>query len=318
MMTKISLLVLLPLLAACVNGGSVTQNAQTVVPIDTMNVDSIDSIDSADVEYVEDEQNYQEIYADDFAIDELGTTISTRFHCTDTTFVRQQVTDGSFADYLLHKMPLRPHGTYCHYWDGDVKVWGYTAAVVDMDIDNEDLQQCADAVMRLRGEYLFSSKQYDKMHFNFTNGFCCDFVTWAEGSRVGISGNKTWWRNGAAQKDYSYRNFRKWMKMVFYYAGTLSLSRELKPVRIEDVQIGDVLIRGGSPGHAEIIVDVYKNEAKREVKLMLAQSYMPAQETEILYTSSNKSPYHTISYDQDIIYTTSWDFGIDEIKRFVE
>ena len=312
-MGKISLLFLLPLLVSCV----VSSSSNTMQNADSTSIQN-DSIadESFDLENVE-EQNNGNDYANDFAIDTLATTISTRFTCTDTTFKHQEVAQGTFADYLQH-LPLRPHGTRCHYWDGGEKMWPYTAAVVDMDIDNEDLQQCADAVMRLRGEYLFFSKQYDKLHFNFTNGFCCDFITWAEGGRIGIKGNKTWWRNGEAQRDYSYRNFRKWMKMIFYYAGTLSLSRELKPVNIEDVQIGDILIRGGSPGHAEIIVDVYKNEKKREVKLMLAQSYMPAQEIEIMYTSYEKSPYHIVSYDQDIIYTTSWSFSINEIMRFAE
>lgn len=252
----------------------------------------------------------------EFTIDTLGQTISTRFIYNDTNFVRPFVQKGSFADYLRN-LPLKPHGSVCHYYDGGEKRWEYTAAVVDMSIDNEDLQQCADAVMRLRGEYLYANKQYDKMHFNFTNGFCCDFKSWAEGKRVGINGNKTWWRENAAAVDYSYTNFRKWMKMVFYYAGTLSLSKELKHVALSDVQIGDVLIRGGSPGHCEIIVDMLKNEKTGEVKLMLAQSYMPAQEIEILYTEKF-SPWYSVMPDQNEIWTMSWDFSIDQIMRFAE
>ena len=252
----------------------------------------------------------------DYLVDTSGMTVATRFRCTDPDFVHATVEEGSFAEYLLN-LPLKPHGTPCHYYDGEEKAWPYTAAVVDMDIDNADLQQCADAVMRLRGEYFFATRQYSKMHFNFTNGFCCDFKTWAEGSRVGIKGNKTWWQSGAAQKDYSYANFRKWMLLVFKYAGTLSLSRELKKASIEDVQIGDVLMQGGSPGHCEIIVDLYKNPKTREVKMMLAQSYMPAQEIEILL-NDDMSPWHTVSYDQDIIETQSWFFPINSVMRFAD
>ena len=249
-----------------------------------------------------------------FRIDTLGTTIATRFICTAEGFKHAEVEAGSWAEYLQN-LPLHPASYPCHYYDGGTKYWDYTAAVVDMDIDHEDIQQCADAVMRLRGEYFYSTKQYDKLHFNFTNGFRCDFVSWAEGKRVGIQGNKTWWREGAAQRDYSYANFRKWMKLIFYYAGSYSLSRELTPIKLSDVQIGDVLIIGGTPGHVELVVDMYKNAATGEVKLMFAQSYMPAQEIEILY-NYEKEPWYTIRPDDEELHTTSFFFTTSNFMRF--
>ena len=44
------------------------------------------------------------------------------------------------------------------------------------------------------------------------------------------------------------------------------------------MQIGDVLIQGGSPGHAVIVVDMAENPATGEKLYLLAQSYMPAQD----------------------------------------
>lgn len=44
--------------------------------------------------------------------------------------------------------------------------------------------------------------------------------------------------------------------MVFMYAGTASLSKELRTVPYTSLQAGDVFIKGGSPGHAVIVVDV--------------------------------------------------------------
>jgi hypothetical protein len=38
-------------------------------------------------------------------------------------------------------------------------------ALLDVPVGHIDLQQCADAVMRLRTEYLMESKQYDKIVF---------------------------------------------------------------------------------------------------------------------------------------------------------
>ena len=47
---------------------------------------------------------------------------------------------------------------------------------------------------------------------------------------------------------------------------------------VTSMQIGDVLIQGGSPGHAVIVVDMAENPATGEKLYLLAQSYMPAQD----------------------------------------
>lgn len=57
-------------------------------------------------------------------------------------------------------------------------------------------------------------------------------------------------------KDYSYKTFRNYLNMVFTYAGTASLSKELLTIPYMSLQPGDVFIKGGSPGHAVIVVDV--------------------------------------------------------------
>lgn len=142
-----------------------------------------------------------------------------------TGYTREVCDEHSFAAYL-RQLPLLPKGSKVLLYNGQEKRNQAAAfAVVDMEIGNRDLQQCADAVMRLRAEYLWAQKRYGEIKFNFTNGFPAEYKKWAEGNRIKVTGNKVEWY-AAGGKDYSYKTFRKYLNMVFMYAGTASLSKE--------------------------------------------------------------------------------------------
>jgi hypothetical protein len=246
-------------------------------------------------------------------IDSAGTTILTRF-TSPAGFERKAVVNNSFADYLRN-LPLKPAGTKAKFYNGETKNNKVYDAVVDMDISNKDLQQCADAVMRLRGEYFYSKKAYDTISFLLTNGFKTDYRQWMQGNRIIENGNTTTWQKTAVASN-TYNDFRNYMEMVFNYASTLSLSKMLHPKRIDDIAIGDVFIVGGSPGHAEIVVDVAENKAGKKV-FLLAQSYMPAQETQVLknFSDSQLSPWYSADGSNRVI-TPQWTFGTDQLKTW--
>jgi hypothetical protein len=42
-------------------------------------------------------------------------------------------------------------------------------AVMDLPVGNKDLQQCADAIMRLRAEYLYRPGQFNSIRFYDNN-----------------------------------------------------------------------------------------------------------------------------------------------------
>ena len=107
------------------------------------------------------------------------------------------------------------------------------------------------------------------------------------------------------------------MDMVFTYAGSSSLSKELKPVKnIEDIEIGNVFIHGGFPGHAIIVVDIALNPQTGEKIFMLAQSYMPAQEIHILKNPNDPalSPWYSVNYEGALV-TPEWVFQKNELKK---
>ena len=228
----------------------------------------------------------------------------------------QRVESDAYGSYL-RSLPLKPYGTPVKLHDGRVKSYQDGAyAVIDMEIGNRDLQQCADAVMRLRAEYLWHSRQYDKIHFNFTSGFRADYVTWAKGYRVKVNGNNVSWYK-AAEEDYSYEVFRKYMDIVFMYAGTASLSKELVKVNVNNLKVGDVFIVGGYPGHAIIIIDLATDKLGNKA-IMVAQSYMPAQDIHIVTNLSGQSrtPWYIINDKTTDISFPEFHFRMDQIKRF--
>ncbi len=250
-------------------------------------------------------------------LNSAGKILFERFYEPDG-FVRMDLDSLSFGFYLRH-LPLKPDGAEVHLFDGSIKYSKVWEAVVDMDVGNRDLQQCADAVMRLWAEYLWEINQKDKIHFNFTNGFRVDYAKWRQGYRIHVSGNKTNWYRSTSPDD-SYKSFRKYMNIIFNYAGSLSLSKELKPVKLEEIMPVDVFIHGGSPGHAIIVLDVAKNAQTGETVFMVAQSYMPAQEIQVLKNLNNPeiSPWYNLNAIGDEFYSPEWTFSSNELMRFPE
>jgi hypothetical protein len=131
-----------------------------------------------------------------------------------------------------------------------------------------------------------------------------------------VQGNKTNWYK-AGESDSSYRSFRKYMDLIFTYAGTWSLSQELMQVNRAEMQIGDIFIQGGSPGHAVIVVDMAVDTSTGDKVFLLAQSYMPAQDIQILQNPNNEplSPWYDLDFGETL-YTPEWTFEASNLKRF--
>ena len=125
------------------------------------------------------------------------------------------------------------------------------------------------------------------------------------------------WSKGAGG-DERYASFRKYMDTVLVWAGKYSLERELVAVKsVRDVQAGDVIIRGGFPGHAVIVVDVAEMAATGERHVLLAQSYMPAQDIHVFKNLGNPalSPWYALE-DGKPIETPEWLFPAGSLKRW--
>ena len=302
-MKKISVVMIILLLL--ILGGMNTSSKLSEVPIKT----KLPPLPEGDT------QQSKENKAKPSFILPLGQTIDQRFDVPQG-YHRVRFEEGSYEEYI-RSLPLKPHGSEVHYFDGSVKRnRGVHEAVVDMDVGKRDLQQCADAAIRIRAEYLYGQGKFDQICFQFTNGFPAEYIKWMEGYRISIEGNNTKWLKTAGPSN-SYESFRKYLDIVFAYAGTLSLARELQPVEVEDLTIGDIIIKGGSPGHAVIVVDMIVHGKTGEKLFLLAQSYMPAQDIHVLSNPKDLeiTPWYRIEQGKRL-HTPEWTFDEVKIGRF--
>ncbi|PHN05604.1 DUF4846 domain-containing protein [Flavilitoribacter nigricans] len=253
---------------------------------------------------------------DTAVLDPLGETSADRFQ-PPSGFQRVTYPAGTFGHYLQH-FPLQAHGRAVYLFDGRLKNrQDVHAAVLDIDVGKRDLQQCADAVMRLRAEYLWQGKRFDAIHFNFTNGFAAPYSRWRSGERIRVTGNEVSWVRSSRNSE-TYASFRSYLTMIFAFSGTLSLSRDLKPKPLREIEAGDVFIEGGSPGHAVLVMDKAVHPETGEILVLLAQSYMPAQDIHILrnFRDDAMSPWYSLEDFSDKVRTPEWHFSPSDLKAF--
>lgn len=250
-------------------------------------------------------------------VDPAGMSVEARF-APPPGFAREPVAADSFAAFL-RRLPLKAHGEPVRLYDGRVKAnAGVYAAVVDLPIGRRDLHQCADAVMRLRAEYLFAQGRFDDIRFRFAGGFRAEYSRWRRGERIVVSGNSVRWVSGGERGD-GRPSFWRYLETVFAYAGTASLARELLPAVALAPGSGDIFIQPGHPGHAVIVVDAAVDHASGRRVFLLAQSYMPAQEIQILQNPDDPrlSPWYPAAFG-DVLVTPEWTFRAADRMRFPE
>lgn len=244
-----------------------------------------------------------------------GMTLESRINVPEG-YKRTEAEEGSLTEFL-RTYSLKEHGSPVLLYDGSEKRnQNAHVAVFQLPIETRDLQQCADSVMRVYAEYYWETEQYEKIQIHFTNGFLAEYDKWREGYRISVEGNDVSWVKSAGYDD-TYEAFVKYMRMVFTYAGTLSMEQEAEPVSVEEVRVGDVILKGGSPGHVVMIVDMCENK-QGDKAFLLAQGYMPAQEFHVL-----KNPLHEENpwyYKEELtgsIRTPEYGFGEGALKRLV-
>ena len=227
-------------------------------------------------------------------------------------------------DSFLHFMrgaPVWPQGSSIMTYDGKPLSSVNAAAVYTLSLPETDIQQCADTVIRLWSEYFASTGQPERIAFQFSNGYETKYTDWAAGRRyVNIPVIDKTFCIKLAGEDGTMPDY---LCQVMRYAGTLSLEAESQPISVSEAHAGDIICKGGAPGHAVLIADEAVNEAGERC-FLLTQGFMPAQSAHIIagvYDSplGEDCPWYTEEQlGADTIRLSSYTFERGALRRWKE
>lgn len=201
---------------------------------------------------------------------------------------------GSSFGSWLRQIPMRSNNTL-YLYNGKPKPYQWLHyAVLDIPIGKEDLMQCADAIMYCRAAYINTVKSQQSISFTDNNG-------------------KTY----TCPPNASQQQFQQFMRKVYSYCNSASLVKQTKCIPYANLQPGDVLLRGGFPGHGVLVLDMCSNAAGERLYL-LAQGFMPAQDIHVLKNLEDKSisPWYRLDTTATNIQTPQYLFYASEVRRF--
>ena len=223
-----------------------------------------------------------------------------------------------FAGWL-RQIPLKRDRTVYLYDGSPKRNQEAQYAVLDVSVGHQDLQQCADAVMRLRAEFLYSKHDLARIDFYTEQGVRLNFLEWANGGRVRLNGSRLEFYTlpGTDHFCESRACFDSYLNTVFTYCGTRTLEKQLTPISLNQLYPGDVFIKGGSPGHAMLVVDAAEDTQGHRI-FLLAQSYMPAQDIHLVKNPTDPalSPWFRADPAQTELETPEWTFKTNQLRTW--
>lgn len=220
-----------------------------------------------------------------------GNTVRTRFGVPED-FERIAVTPGSFEEFLQN-LPLKPIDSRAILYNGSVSKDSLyrTVSVVDMPIDSLNLQHSHESIIRLRADYLYKTKQFDKISFIIKDNTTLDFNRWLQGYRIESKGKNLKLKKLENEREMNYQNFRAYLHDVFKFTDAESFKQNLRLIKDDDDDnefgIGTIIMSGRAPYDAVIVVDMIEMTGSHPYSYMkapgvlLAYGNSPAQEIAI-------------------------------------
>lgn len=211
--------------------------------------------------------------------------------------------DGDDMEYseFLRSIPLKPKGTKVTLFkNGEKAKFSNTisCAVIDLPLLS-NAEQCADACIRLRSEYLFRHGKYGRICFKDNAGIPFQYL------------------GGRCRKA-----FETYLRTVYNVANTSSLCKELPNRDPKEIQPGDILVYKVRPGrkygHAIMVLDVVQNPKNGRKMVMLAEGCTPACDIHVLANLKNprKSPWFSWDENAEVQYFDCFKYYKNELRRF--
>lgn len=204
----------------------------------------------------------------------------------------------AYGDFL-RSLPLKSRGSKLELYTGghsNLQMLNY--AVIDLPLLS-NAEQCADACMRLRAEYLYDQGLYSKIKFADVNG-------------------KTLRYQGGQNR----KAFESYLRKVYGVASTFSLSRSMPVRKFSEVRPGDVFVyaarRGERMGHAVMVVDVARNPDTGKTAVLLAEGNTPARSLHVMRNWKNPllSPWFSIDETASTLHLYPFVFDTDNLRHF--
>lgn len=209
--------------------------------------------------------------------------------------------NAAYSNYL-RSIPLKGKGAESMLYTGEkTKFQKLSYAIIDLPLLS-NAEQCADACMRMRAEYLFQAGRYGDIHFKDVNGHVMRYT------------------GGSSRK-----SFERYLRRVYGLASTFSLSRELPRRELKDMQPGDIFVYAAidrpdnrPSGHAVMVVDVAQNPKTGRKAFLLAEGNTPARDFHIMNNlgSPFRSPWFTLDEGNDDLGVSLFMFKKDELRHF--
>ncbi|HRI68158.1 MAG TPA: DUF4846 domain-containing protein [Polyangium sp.] len=234
-------------------------------------------------------------------------------------FSRVRLEKTSFG-YFLRSLPLAAPNTPVRSYRGEVIRAGdhaNVAAVVAIDIGDRDLQQCADAILRLHAEWRYAQGHRDQL-YRAADGTKLSFARFVAGERLRVEGNKLSFVQSARASEPTHGLLRTWLDDVFGWANTGALARDGARISRTDLRPGDFFVLTGVPyGHAVLVLDM-ATDAQGRRALLLGQSFVPAQNVHVLRPNPS-SAWFVVNETDESVATPFWEpFPFDSLRRLPE
>lgn len=221
---------------------------------------------------------------------------------------------------FLRTLPLAAKGTPVVSYRGDeIRAEDHpnVAAVVAIDIGKADLQQCADAILRLHAEWRWSHGHRDHA-YRTASGTKLVFPRYVAGERVRVDGNRIQLVPTAKPAEPTHALFRTWLDDVFGWTNTGALARDGERVALGSLRPGDFFVLTGVPfGHTVLVLDMAQDATGRRA-VLLGQSFVPAQNVHVIRPGPS-SAWFVLDEAAGALTTPFWEpFPFDSLRRLPE